>query len=65
MTSISKNVYIDKLEDIVNRHNNTYPSLLKPTLAWLEGLSNQELSPSVSTRRACRSNATTFAKNKC
>ena len=24
MTSISKNVYIDKLHDIVNEHNNTY-----------------------------------------
>ena len=24
MTSISKNVYIDKLDDIVNEHNNAY-----------------------------------------
>ena len=24
MTSISKHVYIDKLEDIVNKYNNTY-----------------------------------------
>ena len=24
MTSISKNVYIDKLDDIVNEYNNTY-----------------------------------------
>ena len=24
MTSISKNVYVDKLDDIVNKHNNTY-----------------------------------------
>ena len=23
MTSVSKNVYIDKLDDIVNKHNNT------------------------------------------
>ena len=23
MTSISKNVYIDKIDDIVNKHNNT------------------------------------------
>ena len=29
MTSISKNVYIDKLDDIVNRYNNTYPSTIK------------------------------------
>ena len=24
MTSVSKKIYIDKLGDIVNRHNNTY-----------------------------------------
>ena len=24
MTSISKNLFIDKLDDIVNRYNNTY-----------------------------------------
>ena len=32
MTSISKNVYIDKLEDIVNKYNNTYhrTSKMKP-----------------------------------
>ena len=24
MTSISKNVYVDKLDDIVNKYNNTY-----------------------------------------
>ena len=29
MTSISKNVYIDKLDDIVNKYNNTYHSTLK------------------------------------
>ena len=27
MTSISKNVYIDKLDDIVNKHNNTYSTI--------------------------------------
>ena len=26
MTSVSKNVYIDKLDDIVNKYNNTYHS---------------------------------------
>ena len=26
MTSISQNVYIDKLDDIVNKYNNTYHS---------------------------------------
>ena len=29
MTSISKNVYIDKLGDIVNKHNNTYQRTIK------------------------------------
>ena len=31
MTSISKNVYIDKLDDIVNEYNNTYRTIkMKP-----------------------------------
>ena len=29
MTSISKNVYIDTLDDIVNEHNNTYHKTIK------------------------------------
>ena len=29
MTSISKNVYIDKLDDIVNKYNNNYYSSMK------------------------------------
>ena len=29
MTSISKNVYIDKLNDIVNEYNNTYLIICK------------------------------------
>ena len=29
MTSISKNVYIDKLADIVNEYNNTYHCTIK------------------------------------
>ena len=29
MTSISKNVYIDKLDDIVNKCNNTYHIIIK------------------------------------
>ena len=29
MTSFSKNVYIDKLDDIVNKHNNTYHITIK------------------------------------
>ena len=29
ITSISKNVYIDKLNDIVNKYNNTYHRIIK------------------------------------
>ena len=29
MTSVSKNVYIDKLDDIVNKYNNTHYSTIK------------------------------------
>ena len=29
MTSVSKNVYINKLDDIVNKYNNTYHSKIK------------------------------------
>ena len=29
MTSVSKNVYIDKLDDIVNKYNNTYYKTIK------------------------------------
>ena len=29
MTAISKNMYIDKLDDIVNKYKNTYPSTRK------------------------------------
>ena len=29
MVSISKNVYIDKLDDIVNKYNNAYHSTIK------------------------------------
>ena len=29
MTSISKNVYVDKLDDIVKKYNNTYNTSIK------------------------------------
>ena len=32
MTSISKNVYIDKLDDIVNKYDNTYHRTIKMKL---------------------------------
>ena len=33
MTSISKYVHIDKLDDIVNKYNNTYHSTIKINLS--------------------------------
>ena len=39
-------------------------SLMKPALTWQGVLSNQELSTSALTRRACQSDATTFQQNK-
>ena len=39
MTSISKNVYMDKLDDIVNKHSNTYrTSKMKPLKSLCHGL---------------------------
>ena len=29
MTSVSKIVYVDKLNDILNKHNNTYHNIIK------------------------------------
>ena len=37
MTSISKNVYIDKLDDIVDEHNNTYHRAIKIKPVHLKG----------------------------
>ena len=37
MTSVSKNVYIDKLSDIVNEYNNTYHKTIKMKLADVKG----------------------------
>ena len=36
MTSISKNVYIEKLDDIVNEYNNTYHRRTKQSLLMLK-----------------------------
>ena len=35
ITSISKNVYIDKLDDIVNGYNNTYHRIIKILKVYL------------------------------
>ena len=36
MNSISKNVYIDKLDDIVNKYNNTYHRTIKMKPAYVK-----------------------------
>ena len=36
MTSISKNVYIDKLDDIVKKYNNTYHTSIKMKLVYIK-----------------------------
>ena len=40
MTSVSKNVYIDKLDDIINKYNNTYHTIIKINLQinWIDKL---------------------------
>ena len=47
----------------VNLIRKLTPSM-KPILTWWEGLSNEKLSPSASTRWARRSDSTTFEQNK-
>ena len=37
MTSMSQNVYIDKLNDIVNEYNNTYHRTIKMKTADIKG----------------------------
>ena len=34
MTSVSKNVYTDKLEDIVDKYLNTYHRIIKIKTCW-------------------------------
>ena len=36
MTSVSKNVYIDKLDDIVNEYNNTYHRTIRMKLVYIK-----------------------------
>ena len=40
MTSISNNMYIDKLDNIVNRYNNTYHRTLKMKSVYLKPSTN-------------------------
>ena len=36
MTSISKNLYFDKLDDIVNQYNNTYHRTIRMKLVYIK-----------------------------
>ena len=50
MTLVSKNVYIDKLDDLVNGYNNTYHSAIKlkpvKSSAYLDfGIENNDKDP--------------------
>ena len=47
MTSISKNVYIDKLDDIVNKYNNTYHSTIKTKPADVKPIKYIEFSKKI------------------
>ena len=47
MTSISKNVYIDKLDDIVNKYNNTYHSTIKAKPADVKPIKYIEFSKKI------------------
>ena len=44
MTSVSKNVSIDKFNDIINKHNNTYNSTIKMKPVYVK--SNTYIEPS-------------------
>ena len=41
MTSVSKNVYIDKLDDTVDKYNNAYQSTIKKKICWCKIKHNQ------------------------
>ena len=47
MTSISKNVYIDKLDDIVNKYSNTYHSTIKTKPADVKPIKYIEFSKKI------------------
>ena len=46
MTSVSKNVYIDKLDDVVNKYNNTY-STIKMKSVDLKSSTNLDFSKEI------------------
>ena len=52
MTSISKNLYIGKLEDIVNKYNNTYHSTIKMKLVNVESSTYIDSSKEISNKNS-------------
>ena len=50
MTSISKSVYIDKLDDIINEYNNTYHRTIKTKPIAVKGNTNIDSSKEVNDK---------------
>ena len=50
MTSISKNVYIDKLDDIVDEYNNTYHRTIKMKPVDVKGNTNIDFKKEVNAK---------------
>ena len=51
MTSISKNVYIDKLDDIVNKYNDTYHNKIKMKLIDVKSSTYVKSSTLIATKK--------------
>ena len=50
MTSVSKNVCIDKLDDIVNKYNNKYPNTIKMKPVDVKSNTNIESSKEIKNK---------------
>ena len=50
MTSVSKNVYIGKLDDIVNKYNNTYHNTIKMKPVDVKSNSNIDSSKEIKNK---------------
>ena len=47
MTSISRNVYLNKLDDMVNKYNNTYHNTIKMKSADIKSSTNIDSSKEI------------------
>ena len=50
MTSISKNLYIDKMDNIVNKYNNTYYSAIEMTAFVVNASNNIDSSKEINDK---------------